>query len=129
MLGMIAIMIFTGIRQLSPYMLMMPLMMVMATVGFMAGGGPGGKRVPEINADRKEYLRYLAGLRTRVTSSAAAQVTFFNYHAPHPDDLLSIIGTNRQWSRQTQRRLLRGHAHRHRRRARGRPAAEARGRR
>ena len=33
MLGMIAIMIFTGIRQLSPYMLMMPLMMVMATVG------------------------------------------------------------------------------------------------
>ena len=65
----------------------------------MAGGGSGGKKVPEINADRKEYLRYLAGLRTRVTSSAAAQVTFFNYHAPHPDDLLSIIGTNRQWSR------------------------------
>jgi len=100
MIGMIAIMLFTGIRQLSPYMLMMPLMMVMATVGFMAGGGPGGKRVPEINADRKEYLRYLSGLRTRVTSSAAAQVTFMNYHAPHPDDLLSIIGTNRQWSRQ-----------------------------
>jgi type VII secretion protein EccCa len=99
MLGMIAIMIFTGIRQLSPYMLMMPLMMVMGTVGFMAGGGPGGKKVPEINADRKEYLRYLAGLRTRVTSSAAAQVAFYNYHAPHPDDLLSIIGSNRQWSR------------------------------
>jgi type VII secretion protein EccCa len=99
MVGMIAIMIFTGIRQLSPYMLMMPLMMVMGTVGFMAGGGPGGKKVPEINADRKEYLRYLAGLRTRVTASAAAQVTFYNYHAPHPDDLLSIIGTNRQWSR------------------------------
>lgn len=101
MLGMISIMIFTGVRQLSPYMLMMPLMMVMGTVGFMAGGGSGGKKVPEINADRKEYLRYLAGLRTRVTSSAAAQVTFFNYHAPHPDDLLSIIGTNRQWSRQS----------------------------
>ncbi|KUI37096.1 type VII secretion protein EccCa [Mycobacterium sp. GA-2829] len=100
MLGMIAIMIFTGVRQLSPYMLMMPLMMIMATVGFMSGGGSGAKRVPEINADRKEYLRYLAGLRTRVTSSAAAQVTFFNYHAPHPEDLLSIVGTNRQWSRQ-----------------------------
>lgn len=99
--GMLAIMLFTGIRQLSPYMLMMPLMMVMATVGFMAGGGPGGKRVPEINADRKEYLRYLSGLRTRVTASASAQVAFFNYYAPHPDDLLSIIGTNRQWSRQT----------------------------
>ena len=64
------------------------------------GGGGGGKKVPEINADRKEYLRYLAGLRTRVTSSAAAQVTFFSYHAPHPEDLLSIVGTQRQWSRQ-----------------------------
>lgn len=101
MLGMIAIMIFSGVRQLSPYMLMMPLMMVMGAVGLVAGGGSGGKKVPEINADRKEYLRYLAGLRTRVTSSAAAQVTFFNYHAPHPDDLLSIIGTHRQWSRAT----------------------------
>lgn len=101
MLGMLAIMVFTGIRNLSPYMLMMPLMMVMATVGFMAGGGPGGKKVPEINADRKEYLRYLAGLRNRVTLSAAAQVTFLAYHAPHPDDLLSIVGTHRQWSRQT----------------------------
>lgn len=101
MIGMISIMIFTGVRQLSPYMLMMPLMMIMGTVGFMASGGPGGKKVPEINADRKEYLRYLAGLRNRVTSSAAAQVTFFNYHAPHPDDLLSLIGTHRQWSRQT----------------------------
>jgi type VII secretion protein EccCa len=100
MLGMIAIMIFTGVRQLSPYMLMMPLMMIMGTFGFMAGGGAGGKKVPEINADRREYLRYLSGLRTRVTSSASAQVTFFNYNAPHPDDLLSLVGTNRQWSRQ-----------------------------
>src|SRR5690606_12315119 len=62
-------------------------------------GGPGGKRVPEINADRKEYLRYLSGLRTRVTSSAAAQVTFFNYHARHPEDLVALVGTHRQWSR------------------------------
>ncbi len=99
MLGMIAIMVFSGVRQLSPYMLMMPLMMVMGAVGMVASGGSGGKKVPEINADRKEYLRYLANLRTRVTSSAAAQVTFFNYHAPHPDDLLSVIGTHRQWSR------------------------------
>ena len=99
MLGMIAIMIFTGIRQLSPYMLMMPLMMVMAHRRLHGRRRPRRQEVPEINADRKEYLRYLAGLRTRVTSSAAAQVTFFNYHAPHPDDLLSIIGTNRQWSR------------------------------
>ena len=129
MLGMIAIMIFTGIRQLSPYMLMMPLMMVMGTVGFMAGGGPGGKKVPEINADRKEYLRYLAGLRTRVTSSAAAQVTFFNYHAPHPDDLLSIIGTNRQWSRPANADFYAATRIGLGDRARRRPAAEAGGRR
>jgi type VII secretion protein EccCa len=102
MVGMIAIMLAGGTKQLSPYMLMMPLMMVMVMVGGMAGGSGGGtKKVPEINADRKEYLRYLASLRTRVTTSAASQVTFFSYHAPHPEDLLSIIGTQRQWSRQT----------------------------
>ncbi len=100
MVGMIAIMLVGGTKQLSPYMLMMPLMMVMMMVGGMAGGSGGGsKKVPEINADRMEYLRYLAGLRTRVTSSAAAQVAFFSYHAPHPEDLLSIVGTQRQWSR------------------------------
>lgn len=100
MVGMIAIMLAGGTKQLSPYMLMMPLMMVMMMVGGMAGGtGGGGKKVPEINADRKEYLRYLAGLRSRVTSSATSQVAFFSYHAPHPDDLLSIVGTQRQWSR------------------------------
>ncbi|AKN15728.1 hypothetical protein MHAE_08228 [Mycobacterium haemophilum DSM 44634] len=99
MVGMIAIMVVGGTKQLSPYMLMMPMMMVMMMVGGMAGGGGGGKKVPEINADRKEYLRYLAGLRARVTSSAASQVAFFSYHAPHPQDLLSIVGTQRQWSR------------------------------
>ncbi len=88
MLGMIAIMVVTGTRQLSPYMLMMPLMMIMMIVGMHGRRhGGGGKKVPEINADRKEYLRYLAGLRPRVTSSASAQVAFFGYHAPHPDDL------------------------------------------
>jgi len=100
MVGMIAILLATGTRQLSPFMLMMPLMMIMMMTSMMAGGGGGqGKKVPEINADRKEYLRYLAGLRTRVTSSATSQVAFFSYHAPHPEDLLSIVGTNRQWSR------------------------------
>ncbi len=87
MIGMIAIMVVGGTKQLSPYMLMMPLMMIMMMVGGMAGGSGGGsKKVPEINADRKEYLRYLASLRTRVTSSAASQVAFFSYHAPHPED-------------------------------------------
>ena len=81
----------------------------------MAGGaGGGGKKVPEINADRKEYLRYLAGLRPRVTSSANAQVSFFSYHAPHPDDLLSIIGTPAAVVPSGQRRLLRRHPHRNR---------------
>jgi type VII secretion protein EccCa len=99
MLGMIAIMVLSGTKQLSPYMLMTPLMMIMMSLSMAGAGGGGGKKVPEINADRKEYLRYLAGLRPRVTSSATAQVAFFSYHAPHPDDLLSIIGTPRQWSR------------------------------
>ena len=99
MVGMIVLILLTGARQLSPYMLMMPLMMIMASIGFMAGGGPGGKKIPEIDADRKEYLRYLGNVRERVADSATAQVAFFAYHAPHPDDLASIVGSTRQWSR------------------------------
>lgn len=99
MVGMLVIMMSTGTRQLSPYMMMMPLMMIMMAMGLITGGGSEGKKVPEINADRKEYLRYLAELRPRVTASAAAQVNFFDYHGPNPDDLLSIVNTPRQWSR------------------------------
>ncbi len=99
MVGIVAILVLTGTRQLSLYLLMIPLMLVMMWMGLTAGGGSSGKKVAKIDAERKEYLRYLAGLRPRVTSSATAQVAYFGYHAPHPDDLLSIIGTPRQWSR------------------------------
>ncbi len=98
LLAMIGIIIGGG-RQLSPYMLLVPLTMVVMVVAAMAVGAGGGKKVIEINAYRREYLRYLAGLRGRVTASADSQVAFFGYHAPHPDDLLSIVGTQRQWSR------------------------------
>lgn len=99
MLGMVGIMFTTGTRNLSPYMLMMPLMMIMMMMSMLVSGGSSGKKVPEINADRKEYLRYLARLRGRVTASAKAQLAFFGYHAPNPEDLASLIGTPRQWSR------------------------------
>ncbi len=98
LLGMIGVIIAGG-KQLSPYMLLVPLLMVVMVVAVLAVGAGGGKKVTEINAERREYLRYLAGLRGRVTSSATAQVAYFGYHAPHPDDLLSIVGTQRQWSR------------------------------
>lgn len=114
MLGMIAIMVAGGTRQLSPYMLMMPLMMIVMMVGGLAGStGGGGKKVPEINADRKEYLRYLAGLRTRVTSSATSQVAFFSYHAPSRGSVVdrrhptAVVPAG-------QRRLLCGHPNRYR---------------
>jgi hypothetical protein len=61
MLGMIAIMVLSGTKQQSPYMLMTPLMMIMMSLSMVGAGGGSGKKVPEINADRKEYLRYLAG--------------------------------------------------------------------
>lgn len=114
MLGMIAIMVAGGTRQLSPYMLMMPLMMIVMMVGGLAGStGGGGKKVPEINADRKEYLRYLAGLRTRVTSSATSQVAFFSYRTASRGSVVdrrhptAVVPAG-------QRRLLCGHPNRYR---------------
>ena len=73
MLGMIGIMVFTGTKALSPYMMMTPLMMIMMSLSMVgAGGGGGGKKVPEINADRKEYLRYLAQMRRQVRRAGKA---------------------------------------------------------
>lgn len=126
MLGMIAILIFGGMRNFSPYMLMMPLMVVMGAVGLMAGGGSGGKKVPEINADRKEYLRYLAGLRTAgdVLGGSPGDVLQLSRAAPrrpvvdhrHPPAVP-----------RHQSRLLRRHQDRAGLRTRRRPVAQTRG--
>lgn len=98
---MIGITIYMGVRQFSIQSLMFPAMFVMMGLGVMASrAGANSKSIPEIDTDRKVYLRYLSGVRTRAATSAARQVAFWAHHAPHPADLSGIVGKPRQWSRQ-----------------------------
>lgn len=102
MLLMIGVTIYMGgIHGFSIRFLMMPLMMIMVAGGVMASSaGSNSKSIPEFDADRSEYLRYLTTVRKRVATSAKQQIAFYGYHGPHTDDLPGLIGKTRQWSRQ-----------------------------
>lgn len=100
-LGMLYFSLSGGAKNFQPQTLMFPLMFVMMGLSvFAARIGSNSKSVPELTAERKRYLRYLTELRERVARSAARQVEFWSYHAPHPDDLSGLVGKRRQWSRQ-----------------------------
>lgn len=99
--GMLYFSFSGGPKNFQPQTMMFPLMFIMMGLSvFAARIGSNSKSVPELNAERKRYLRYLTDLRKRVATSAARQIEFWSYHAPHPDDLTGLVGKRRQWSRQ-----------------------------
>ena len=125
MLGMIAIMIFTGVRQLSPYMLMMPLMMVMAHRRLHGRRRPGrqaGTRdqrrpqgIPAISrgtADTGDVVGRRAGDVLQLSRTASRRSAVDHRHQP------AVVAAG-------QRRLLCRRPDRPRRRARGRPACSS----
>ena len=61
--------------------------------------GGAGPRKAEITASRREYLRYLAGLRRRVRETAARQRTGLVYRHPDPAQLWSTVDSYRLWER------------------------------
>lgn len=96
--GMIGIFFASGIRKISPFMLMFPLMFLMAAAGMMGGHlGGGGKKTPEINAERRKYGEMLTRLRGSVHERATAQYNFLAHSAPPPAVLASLVGGPRQW--------------------------------
>ncbi|QFS94580.1 ESX-1 secretion system protein EccCa1 (plasmid) [Mycobacterium sp. THAF192] len=94
------IMIVSGVRQFNPMFMMMPAMMIIMGIGFLTQTGSQSKSPAELDAERKTYTRYLTNLRPRVAKSAKQQVSYWAYHAPHPQDLSGLVGGTRQWSRQ-----------------------------
>ncbi len=99
-IGMIGIFFATGLRRVSPYMLMFPLMFLMAAGGMMSGyGNSGGPKTGEIDLNRRKYLEMLTSLRKKVHSRAAAQYGYLAHYAPPPATLAALIGGPRQWER------------------------------
>ena len=69
-----------------------------AMAGAFMGRG-GGDRRRKIDADRREYLRYLGQVRRRVRRVAAAQRAALYWLHPDPSSLWSIAAGSRLWER------------------------------
>lgn len=75
-------------------------MVALSTVGMLAGGfGRGGTRRAEADADRTDYLRYLAQVRRRVRETAADQRRALERSHPDPDALAGLARGARMWER------------------------------
>ena len=66
-------------------------------VGSLASGGNNNKA--ELNAERRDYMRYLAQSRKRTRRAAAQQRAATAWKHPEPDALWSIAASRRLWER------------------------------
>ncbi|GLZ81817.1 type VII secretion protein EccC [Actinorhabdospora filicis] len=64
-------------------------------------GNTGGKDKAELNAERRDYMRYLAQARRRVRRAADQQRAAQQWRHPEPDSLWSIVASARMWERRT----------------------------
>jgi ESX secretion system protein EccC len=71
-------------------------LVVMIAVTLIRGNSQ--KKV-EINDERRDYLRYLGGLRKQVRDVSAQQTDRTRERLPAPEDLWLLAGTDRMWRR------------------------------
>ncbi|MEU9805358.1 type VII secretion protein EccCa [Mycobacterium sp. NPDC050853] len=101
-IGMIALMVTVGGRNLTsnPMFMMFPMMMIMSMAGmFMGGGGRTGKAAAELNEERKDYFRYLANLRDDSDMTGDGQRAALEWSHPDPRALVDVVGARRMWER------------------------------
>src|SRR3569833_2966314 len=98
-LGMMVFMFQASNR--NPMMMAMGGMMVVGTLGLMAGGGGkgGGAKRAEMGEDRKDYLRYLGQMRDRAREAMVDQRAALEWVHPDPQSLWSLAASRRMWER------------------------------
>ncbi len=64
-------------------------------------GGGGGDKKAELNAERRDYMRYLAQIRKRVRRASEQQRAALTWKHPEPDALWSIAASRRRWERRS----------------------------
>lgn len=76
-------------------------MMALSMFGmyFSQMGGRGDERKQEVDASRRDYMRYLSQLRRRVRSAAEKQREGLEWRYPDPDNLWAIPLSKRLWER------------------------------
>ncbi len=62
-------------------------------------GSGGGQKKAELDADRRDYMRYLAQVRRRARRAAAQQRAALAWRHPEPDALWSFAASQRLWER------------------------------
>lgn len=65
----------------------------------MSIGASGGNKKAEVNAERRDYMRYLAQSRRRTRKAADQQREAMLWKHPEPDALWSIAASRRLWER------------------------------
>lgn len=99
MLGMVALMVGSGGMN-NPMALLFPLMMVFSMVGMLGNSAAGKSKKPaELDEERKDYFRYLAGVRGDVADTVRAQRTGLRWNQPDPRALAPLVGGRRMWER------------------------------
>lgn len=83
----------------SPMFLLFPVMMAVSVLGSVLIGSRGNRRHAEVDADRRDYLRYLAAMSDCIETAAADQYDRAHRTHPPPDSLWHLIGTERMWQR------------------------------
>ena len=70
-------------------------------LGMMLGqmGRGSGERKVRLNAERRDYLRYLGQVRTRVRTAAKEQRDALEWGSPDPAALPSLVMSDRLWER------------------------------
>lgn len=97
--GMAALYFSSGVGSRGPMMLLFPVMMLVSVLGSVAYGMRGTRRTSELNADRREYLRYLAAVDDAVIRSAEAQQRSLWFSHPDPAALWTLAGGVRMGER------------------------------
>lgn len=95
---MLIMMVSMGRRMMSPYMLMMPAMMLMGMMGMtMHGGGTGGNSMSEVDVDRKNWLIQLRELRNLVQNQGRRIHNLAVVNFPNPQTLTAIDTWRDMW--------------------------------
>ena len=101
--GMMAFYFASGASAMrNPMFLFFPVMMTASLLGTLVSGARGGNRLAEINRDRRDYLRYLASLESKIVNTSQDQRLSLSWSYPSPALLWTLVGGRRMWERRPQ---------------------------
>ena len=99
LLGSVGIVAVLGVRE--PTSWVFGGMFALSSLGMVLSGGTsrGAERTASLDEDRRDYLRYLAGLRRRAAAAARAQRRSLEHVHPHPAAWPGVLAAGRLWER------------------------------